>query len=132
MPVIKDADYAQSATIIDINGPDGNAYALFGYVATFGCQLGWEQSKINAVIENMKSRDYNYLVSQMNIAFGDVITFVTSDDELCTYCTNQYDAYCAMMESAKNAGISEDAAMRFVNQVASVLDQVMEDEDGDA
>ena len=81
MPIIKNENYATSA-VIDLDGPDGNPFALMGYVSKFGRQLGWTTKQIDECIEKMTSGDYANLVKTMNDKLNDVVTFVTTNDEL--------------------------------------------------
>lgn len=59
--------------IIDLAGPDGNAYTLMRYAKNFGKQLGMEKADIDAVIEDMMSGDYEHLLEVFDEHFG---TFV--------------------------------------------------------
>ena len=59
--------------IIDLTGPDGNAYALIAYARNFGRQLKWDEKRIDALIEDMKSSDYDYLLQTFDNAFGEYV-----------------------------------------------------------
>ena len=56
--------------VIDLTGPDGNAFALMGYAQQFARQLDLDGNKI---INNMKSGDYENLVKVFDDAFGDYV-----------------------------------------------------------
>jgi hypothetical protein len=56
--------------IIDITGPDGNAYALMGYARQFAKQLGIDSKPI---IEKMMSGDYENLLEVFDNEFGDFV-----------------------------------------------------------
>ena len=56
--------------IIDLTGPDGNAYALMGYARTFSKQLGIDS---NTVIGEMMSGDYQNLLKVFDGYFGDFV-----------------------------------------------------------
>ena len=58
--------------IIDLNGPDGNAFALMAYAKRFATQLGWED-KGAALIENMMGGDYENLLEVFDNAFGEFV-----------------------------------------------------------
>ena len=58
--------------IIDLTGPDGNAFALMAYAKRFATQLGWED-KGAALINNMMSGDYDNLLSVFDNAFGEFV-----------------------------------------------------------
>lgn len=61
---------------INISGPDGNAYALMGYVRRFGKQLGMPKSRIDGIIEDMTSGDYDHLVEVFVENFEDYVDVV--------------------------------------------------------
>ena len=52
-----------SAVVIDLTGPDGNAYALMGYARKFAKELGISPDPI---LEDMQSSDYEHLVEVFN------------------------------------------------------------------
>ena len=56
--------------IIDLTGPDGNAFALMGYAKRFAKQLGLDSSKI---INEMTSGDYEHLLEVFDNAFGEFV-----------------------------------------------------------
>ena len=56
--------------IIDITGPDGNAFALMGYAIQFAKQLGIDDKPI---IEKMMSGDYENLLEVFDNEFGDFV-----------------------------------------------------------
>ena len=49
--------------LIDLNGPQGNAYALMGLVRQWLIFEGAQQDVIDEFIEEAKSSDYNHLVN---------------------------------------------------------------------
>lgn len=57
--------------IIDISGPHGNAYYLLGAAAVFGQKLGYSLSEIDALIDDMKSGDYDNLIGVFETHFSD-------------------------------------------------------------
>ena len=58
-------------TIIDLTGPDGNAFNLLGLANKLGKQLGIDTKELQA---NMMSGDYENLIQEFDKAFGDYIT----------------------------------------------------------
>jgi len=58
--------------IIDLTGPDGNAFALMAYARRFATQLGWKD-KGSALIEDMMSGDYEHLLEVFDNAFGEFV-----------------------------------------------------------
>ncbi len=56
--------------IIDLTGPDGNAFVLMGYAKRFAKQLGLDSNKI---IDEMTSDDYEHLLKVFDNAFGSFV-----------------------------------------------------------
>ena len=69
--------------VIDIDGPDGNAFALLGYANTFGKQLGFDNVKLAKIRDEMMSGDYQNLLKVFDANFGHVVDLVSDnfDDE---------------------------------------------------
>ena len=59
-----------SKPVIDLNGPDGNAYFLLGTANRLGKQLDLEVDKI---LDDMKSSDYENLIKVFDKHFGMVV-----------------------------------------------------------
>lgn len=57
--------------IIDLRGPDGNAFALLGLVKNLGNQLGIDTEPI---IKEMMKGDYENLVNVLDENFGNFVT----------------------------------------------------------
>jgi pantoate kinase len=56
--------------IIDLTGPDGNAFVLMGYARQFARQLGLDSNKI---INEMASGDYENLLEVFDKNFGSFV-----------------------------------------------------------
>lgn len=66
---------------IDLRGPDGNAFVLLGAAKRFATQLGLDGDKI---CDEMRTGDYDHLVSVFSKHFGgvvDIVGFSDPDDE---------------------------------------------------
>mgnify|MGYP001032614644 FL=1 len=59
--------------IIDLTGPDGNAFALMGFASNFGKQLGWDKTKIQELTNEMMDGDYEHLVQVFDREFGSFV-----------------------------------------------------------
>ena len=59
-----------SEIVIDLTGPEGNAFSLMARASDFAKQLGFDAEEI---IEEMKSGDYENLVSVFDKYFGDYV-----------------------------------------------------------
>ena len=53
--------------IIDLTGPDGNAFVLMGHARRFAKQLGYDS---NMIINKMKSGNYENLLEVFDQYFG--------------------------------------------------------------
>jgi len=60
----------QSEIVIDLTGPDGNAFALMGYANRFAKQLGLDGK---AITNEMMSGDYENLLEVFDKNFGDFV-----------------------------------------------------------
>ena len=60
----------QRTPVIDLTGPDGNAFALMAQASNFARQLGLNKNKI---ITEMKSGDYENLVLVFDKYFVDYV-----------------------------------------------------------
>jgi len=58
-------------TIIDLTGPQGNAFNLLGLANKLGKQLGIDTKELQA---NMMSGDYENLIQEFDKAFGNYVT----------------------------------------------------------
>ena len=56
--------------VIDLTGPDGNAFALMGYANRFAKQLGLNGKEIT---NEMMQGDYEHLVETFDKYFGSVV-----------------------------------------------------------
>ena len=56
--------------VIDLTGPDGNAFALMGYANRFAKQLGLDSK---AITNEMMSGDYENLLEVFDKNFGDFV-----------------------------------------------------------
>jgi len=56
--------------IIDLTGPDGNAFALMGYAMRFAKQLGKDGK---AITNEMMSGNYENLIEVFEREFGDFV-----------------------------------------------------------
>ena len=59
---------------IDLTGPQGNAFVLLGYARRFGRQLGYDDNRIERIIDEMILSDYEGLIWTFDREFGDFVT----------------------------------------------------------
>lgn len=63
--------------IIDLTGPEGNAFCLLAYANRWGRELGKDTAKIH---KEMTKGDYHNLVRVFEREFGKYCTLVGSDE----------------------------------------------------
>lgn len=63
----------QGKIMIDLTGPEGNAYVLIGYAQSLGKKLGWDKKAIKLVVELMMMGDYDNLLKVFDHHFGDYV-----------------------------------------------------------
>ena len=66
--------------IINLDGPDGNAFALMAYAKRFAKDMGYASDEVS--LNNMKSGDYTNLVKTFDKYFGEYVILETRDEEL--------------------------------------------------
>lgn len=70
--MIRSKQETNQPIIIDLTGPDGNAFALMAYAKRFATQLGWKD-RGEALINEMMSGDYENLLQVFDNAFGEFV-----------------------------------------------------------
>ena len=58
--------------VIDLTGPDGNAFVLLGIASNLGKQIGLSKEEIEEIKGRMTSGDYENLIEEFDKAFGTV------------------------------------------------------------
>ena len=58
---------------IDLTGPSGNAFCLLGTARRLAKELSYSEEKIQALLKDMKSNDYQHLVKVFDDHFGDYV-----------------------------------------------------------
>lgn len=59
--------------VIDLTGPQGNAYCLLGYAKSFGQELGYTKEQMDKISEDMRSSDYEHLLEVFDREFGNLV-----------------------------------------------------------
>jgi hypothetical protein len=68
--MIREKQVSNGPIVIDLTGPDGNAFALMGSAMRLGKQLELTKSQIDLIITDMKSGDYENLIQVFDKHFG--------------------------------------------------------------
>ena len=56
--------------VVDLTGPDGNAFYLLALVRNLGKQISLSDKEMNKIELEMKSSDYEHLVKTFDFHFG--------------------------------------------------------------
>ena len=65
--MIRNKKEKKGPIVIDLTGPDGNAFVLMGYAKNFARQLDLDA---DVIIKEMKSGDYEHLIKVFDNYFG--------------------------------------------------------------
>ena len=68
--------------VVDLDGPDGNAFALLALVERLARDVGYASDEKKDIIKMMMSGDYTKLVKTFDAYFGDCIILETKNKEL--------------------------------------------------
>jgi len=71
--MIREKELTSSEIVIDLTGPEGNAFVLLGYAQRFAMQLGYEEEEIDELMEDMQSGDYENLIEVFDDLFGSFV-----------------------------------------------------------
>jgi hypothetical protein len=63
----------QKEIVIDLTGPQGNAFFLLGTAQNFARQLGYTKEEITDLLDQMKSSDYENLLEVFDHHFGSFV-----------------------------------------------------------
>jgi hypothetical protein len=59
--------------VIDLTGPDGNAFALIGLAQNLAKQLGYQPNRRGELTTEMMSGDYEHLLQVFDREFGNFV-----------------------------------------------------------
>ena len=59
--------------VIDLNGPEGNAFYLLGLAVKLCNQIGFSGLSTQGILEDMKNGDYEHLITRFDYHFGHLI-----------------------------------------------------------
>lgn len=71
--MIREKQQHAGPVIIDLTGPNGNAFYLLATAKKLGKQLGFNDVKMGYMLDDMKSGDYDNLIQEFDSYFGDFI-----------------------------------------------------------
>ena len=59
--------------VIDLTGPEGNAFYLLGTASKLCKQIGISSSRTKEILDEMKSSDYEHLIRTFDKYFGLIV-----------------------------------------------------------
>ena len=59
--------------VIDLNGPEGNAFCLLGTAMSLCKQIGISDTRTEEIVDEMKSSDYEHLIQTFDKYFGKLV-----------------------------------------------------------
>lgn len=68
--MIREKQHRTEPIVIDLSGPEGNAFVLLGKAKSFAKQLGKDG---NSIVNEMRSGDYENLIEVFDREFGDFV-----------------------------------------------------------
>jgi len=71
--MIRKKEERNGPIVIDLTGPDGNAFNLLGLANQFGKQLGWDPKRRGELNTEMISGDYENLLQVFDREFGSFV-----------------------------------------------------------
>ena len=71
MAILKKDKYKKQ--VIDLTGPDGNAYYLLGTAMNLCKQIDLSSSRTEEILDELKSSDYENLIKVFDKYFGTII-----------------------------------------------------------
>ena len=71
MAILKKDKYKKQ--VIDLTGPDGNAYYILGTAMKLCKQIGISSERTDEILDEMKSSDYENLIKVFDKYFGKLI-----------------------------------------------------------
>ena len=71
MAILKKDKYKKQ--VIDLTGPDGNAFYILGTAMKLCKQIGISSERTDEILDEMKSSDYENLIKVFDKYFGKVV-----------------------------------------------------------
>ena len=73
--IIKDALHPEAKIVVDLDGPEGNAFYLLGLARRLCKEIGTDPEPI---VADMQSKDYEHLVQVFDSCFGEYVDLYRS------------------------------------------------------
>lgn len=76
MIILKSEYISKERLVIDLTGPEGNAFYLLGQARSLAKQLDYSQEETDTLLDKMKESDYDNLLKVFDEHFGDYIVLL--------------------------------------------------------
>lgn len=73
MAILNSADREWEKQVIDLNGPQGNAFFLLGKAKNLCKQIGISKDMTDSILDDMQSSDYEHLINVFDDNFGRLV-----------------------------------------------------------
>ena len=71
--MIREKQQNTGPIVIDLTGPEGNAFVLMGYAKRYAKQLGMSGAEAERIVYEMQSGDYENLINVFDKHFGEFV-----------------------------------------------------------
>ena len=71
-----------SMPVINLDGPDGNAFALMAYAKRYAKDVGYASDEMDTMFDRMRAGDYKNLIKVFDEYFDGYVVLETADTEL--------------------------------------------------
>jgi hypothetical protein len=71
--ILKKEEQEDKRPVIDLTGPDGNAFALMGNVKRWCRDLSFTEENTSLILADMQSGDYDHLLEVVEENFGQYV-----------------------------------------------------------
>lgn len=73
MSIMSESEYGPQESVINLNGPDGNAFNLMAYAKQWSKEMGIDSGPL---LKEMMNGDYEHLLKVLDDTFGSMVTFI--------------------------------------------------------
>jgi len=63
----------ETKPVIDLTGPQGNAFSILGHASSLASKLGFTKEENQKIQDDMMSSDYEHLIQVFDSHFGDYV-----------------------------------------------------------
>ena len=71
--IVQKKEREDGKIVVDLTGPRGNAFFLMALAEDCAKEAGYEDNQLKAMLDDMKSDDYEHLVQVLDKHFGHIL-----------------------------------------------------------